>query len=67
MLIIESASASMSNDRSSRNLFLPDDLIGIVASAKEYQEDFQRRIRDLRYLGRPSRTGLRQHAEDAHA
>ena len=27
------------------------DLIGIVASAKEYQEDYQRRIRDLRYLG----------------
>ena len=30
---------------------VPTDLIGIVASAKEYQEDYQRRIRDLRYLG----------------
>jgi hypothetical protein len=29
----------------------PSDLIGIVASAKEYQEDFQRRIRELRSLG----------------
>ena len=27
------------------------DLIGIVASAKVYQEDYQRRIRDLRFLG----------------
>lgn len=27
------------------------DLIGIVASAQEYQEDWQRRLRDLRYLG----------------
>jgi 5-methylcytosine-specific restriction endonuclease McrA len=27
------------------------DLLGIVASAKEYQEDWQRRLRDLRYLG----------------
>jgi|HubBroStandDraft_1064217.scaffolds.fasta_scaffold42472_2 hypothetical protein len=31
--------------------WVPTDLIGIVASAKEYQEDYQRRIRDLRYLG----------------
>jgi hypothetical protein len=31
--------------------WVPSDLIGIVASAKEYQEDFQRRIRDLRFLG----------------
>lgn len=31
--------------------WVPSDLIGIVASAKEYQEDYQRRIRDLRYLG----------------
>ena len=29
----------------------PSDLIGMVASAKEYQEDWQRRLRDLRYLG----------------
>jgi hypothetical protein len=27
------------------------DLIGIVASAQEYQEDWQRRLRDLRFLG----------------
>jgi len=31
--------------------WVPTDLIGIVASAKEYQEDYQRRIRDLRFLG----------------
>jgi HNH endonuclease len=31
--------------------WVPTDLIGIVASAKDYQEDYQRRIRDLRYLG----------------
>jgi len=31
--------------------WVPSDLIGIVASANEYQEDYQRRIRDLRYLG----------------
>jgi 5-methylcytosine-specific restriction endonuclease McrA len=31
--------------------WVSSDLIGIVASAKEYQEDFQRRIRDLRFLG----------------
>jgi hypothetical protein len=27
------------------------DLISVVASAKEYQEDWQRRLRDLRFLG----------------
>lgn len=27
------------------------DLLGLVASAKEYQEDWQRRLRDLRFLG----------------
>lgn len=27
------------------------DLLGIVASAQEYQEDWQRRLRDLRFLG----------------
>jgi hypothetical protein len=31
--------------------WVPTDLIGIVASAREYQEDYQRRIRDLRFLG----------------
>lgn len=31
--------------------WVPTDLIGLVASAKEYQEDYQRRIRDLRFLG----------------
>lgn len=31
--------------------WIPSDLIGIVASAKDYQEDYQRRIRDLRFLG----------------
>jgi hypothetical protein len=31
--------------------WVPSELIGVVASAKEYQEDYQRRIRDLRYLG----------------
>ena len=34
-----------------RGDWVPSDLIGIVASAKEYQEDYQRRIRDLRFLG----------------
>lgn len=33
------------------NEWVPSDLIGIVASAKEYQEDYQRRLRDLRFLG----------------
>jgi hypothetical protein len=27
------------------------DLLGIVASAKNFQEDWQRRMRDLRFLG----------------
>ncbi len=27
------------------------DLLGIVASAKSFQEDWQRRLRDLRFLG----------------
>ena len=27
------------------------DLLGIVASAQDYQEDWQRRLRDLRYIG----------------
>lgn len=31
--------------------WISSDLIGIVASAKEYQEDYQRRIRELRDLG----------------
>jgi hypothetical protein len=31
--------------------WVPSELIGVVASARDYQEDFQRRIRDLRYLG----------------
>lgn len=31
--------------------WVPSDVIGIVASAKEYQDDYQRRIRDLRFLG----------------
>ena len=31
--------------------WVSSELIGVVASAREYQEDFQRRIRDLRYLG----------------
>jgi hypothetical protein len=31
--------------------WVPSDLIGIIASAREYQEDYQRRIRDLRFLG----------------
>jgi len=31
--------------------WVSSDLIGAVASAREYQEDYQRRIRDLRYLG----------------
>ncbi|MCA2293012.1 HNH endonuclease [Mycobacterium avium] len=34
-----------------RGEWVPSDLIGIVASAKEYQEDWQRRLRDLRYIG----------------
>ena len=39
----------------------PSDLIGIVASAKEYQEDFQRRIRDLRSLGWQIKASRRYH------
>jgi hypothetical protein len=31
--------------------WVSSELIGVIASAREYQEDFQRRIRDLRYLG----------------
>jgi HNH endonuclease len=31
--------------------WVPSDVIGIVASAKEYQDDYQRRTRDLRFLG----------------
>ena len=31
--------------------WVPSDVLGIVASAKEYQEDWQRRLRDLRFLG----------------
>lgn len=30
---------------------MPSELIGIVASAKEFQGDYERRIRDLRALG----------------
>lgn len=30
--------------------WVPTELIGAVASAKQYQEDYQRRIRDLRYF-----------------
>ena len=37
--------------RASDGRWVPTDLIGIVASAKEYQEHYQRRIRDLRFLG----------------
>jgi hypothetical protein len=37
--------------RAFNGAWVPSDLIGIVASAKEYQEDYQRRIRDLRFLG----------------
>ncbi len=38
--------------------WVPSDLIGIVASAREYQGDYERRLRDLRFLGwefKPSR------------
>lgn len=31
--------------------WVPSDLIGIVASAKQYQEDYQKRLRELRKLG----------------
>jgi hypothetical protein len=37
--------------RALKDEWVPSDLIGIVASAKEYQEDYQRRLRDLRFLG----------------
>jgi hypothetical protein len=30
---------------------VPSDLIGVVASAKQYQEDWQKRLRELRTLG----------------
>jgi 5-methylcytosine-specific restriction endonuclease McrA len=41
--------------------WVPSDLIGIVASAKEYQEDYQRRLRDLRFLGWEYQTSRRYH------
>ncbi len=41
--------------------WVPSDLIGIVASAKEYQEDYQRRLRDLRFLGWDYETSRRYH------
>lgn len=41
--------------------WVPSDLIGIVAGAKEYQEDYQRRIRDLRFLGWEYETQKRHH------
>lgn len=31
--------------------WVPSDLIGVVASAKQYQEDWQKRLRELRTLG----------------
>ena len=31
--------------------WVPSELIGMVASAKDFQEDWQRRLRDLRYIG----------------
>lgn len=34
-----------------RDEWVPSELIGIVASAKEFQGDYERRIRDLRALG----------------
>jgi hypothetical protein len=37
--------------RAFKGEWVSSDLIGIVASAKEYQEDYQRRIRELRDLG----------------
>ena len=32
-------------------VWVPSDVIGVVASAKEFQEDWRRRLRDLRYIG----------------
>jgi hypothetical protein len=34
-----------------RDEWVPSELISIVASAKEYQTDYERRIRELRMLG----------------
>ena len=34
-----------------RNEWVPSDLIGVVASAVQYQEDWQKRLRELRTLG----------------
>lgn len=34
-----------------KGTWLRTDLLGMVASAREFQEDWQRRLRDLRYLG----------------
>jgi 5-methylcytosine-specific restriction endonuclease McrA len=34
-----------------REEWVPSDLIGIVANAKQYQEDYQKRMRELRVLG----------------
>jgi hypothetical protein len=47
--------------RALKDQWVPSDLIGIVASAKEYQEDYQRRIRDLRFLGWDYETQKRFH------
>jgi hypothetical protein len=41
--------------------WVPSDLIGIVASAREYQADFERRLRDLRFLGWEIKTSRRYH------
>lgn len=34
-----------------RDEWVPSELIGIVASAKEYQTDYEKRTRELRLLG----------------
>jgi hypothetical protein len=34
-----------------RDEWVPSELIGVVASAKEFQGDYERRLRDLRMLG----------------
>lgn len=47
-----------------RGDWVSSELIGVVASAREYQEDFQRRIRDLRYLGWKIEQQKRYHEGD---
>jgi hypothetical protein len=43
--------ASRANVSALRDEWVPSELIGIVASAKEYQTDYEKRTRELRLVG----------------